>query len=166
MHRYTGEGAIEGRRRWLYMQFYSGLTRVPDLVRHGIDGIKIEGRSRSHHYVRLVTSTFAEAVKRSAAGDLRGSERWARALAEAALFSEITEGFAGERHSRKPPARTFSNRSRIAFLQERIRILLANRHVSEMVSELKLGAEIDVVESWRQQLAQLRRDTGVRKDRR
>jgi len=158
MHTYAIDGAISGKKRWLFMKYYSGLARVPELVAQGIDGLKLEGRSRSHRYVELVTSVFREAVDSCTAGEFEVKDSWLRDLGAAALHAEITEGFIGGDFDRGEVVTNFSMRSRAAYLRELSTILLGGGTLEQVLGELRLAAAIDITtaaadrvrEVWRQ----------------
>jgi putative protease len=89
---------LETPRRYLFMQYYSALRYVPALVENGIDGLKIEGRQRSSHYVTLVTSTFRQAIDhyhrcKEVGRPFHVERHWLDALREAAMAFEVTDGF-------------------------------------------------------------------------
>lgn len=78
----------------------SALRLLPELARAGVDALKIEGRQRSHIYVRRVAQIYRAAVdelERTGTLDTRNVDRWETTLAELFEGRELTTACYGEK---------------------------------------------------------------------
>lgn len=96
--RFLDVDGFDEPRRYLFMQYYSGLRFLPQLAEAGIDALKIEGRQRSSEYVRQVTTVFRAALDhldacRKSGRPFHVHGEWVDGLRAAAMAFEVTDGF-------------------------------------------------------------------------
>jgi putative protease len=96
--RFLDVPGFEAPKRYLFMQYYSGLRYLPQLREAGVDGLKIEGRQRSSEFVRRTVSAFRHAIDhleacRAAGRPFHLDAAWVEDLRAAAMAFEVTDGF-------------------------------------------------------------------------
>lgn len=70
---------------------------IPDLLRLGVDGVKIEGRMRSPLYVYLTSRIYSKAIRRAEAGSTKQITPRERELLAVAFNRGFTKGYLTER---------------------------------------------------------------------
>ena len=128
--------------RLMYLKFYNILRNIPRLIDAGIEGLKIEGRNRSANYVGKTTRIFREAIDLCKDEKL---EKWEQALSACALYEEVTDGALVTGFPlRKHVTKSFKMRSRLAYLNELLRILFDTRSFSTIRHEIRSAIRLDI----------------------